>query len=125
VNASLDVFLESTMVGKRKQVKQRQSSRKVTVIGMAAARRNPVLGQKGGRGLVGLLLRRDNLPKPLAPEREKTPAGGDGDFRMYPHVYNVLAPKGRHLQVGSRTANRSKEVLNPLRLSSPVLEKSE
>src|SRR5262249_56753961 len=37
-------------------------------------------------------------PKPLAPEREKLwqEAIGNPDFKMYPHVYNVLALKGQH-----------------------------
>jgi len=37
-------------------------------------------------------------PKPLAPEREKLwqEAIANPDFKMYPHVYNVLALKGQH-----------------------------
>ena len=37
-------------------------------------------------------------PKPLPPEREKLwqEAIANPDFRMYPHVYNVLALKGQH-----------------------------
>ena len=37
-------------------------------------------------------------PKPLAPEREKLwrEAMANPDYRMYPHVYNVVAQKGEH-----------------------------
>src|SRR6266446_585584 len=37
-------------------------------------------------------------PKPLPPEREKLwqEAIANPDFKMYPHVYNVLALKGQH-----------------------------
>ena len=37
-------------------------------------------------------------PKPLPPEREKlwAQAMANPDFKMYPHVYNVLALKGQH-----------------------------
>src|SRR5215468_10469917 len=37
-------------------------------------------------------------PKPLSPEREKLwqQAMANRDFKMYPHVYNVLALKGQH-----------------------------
>ena len=37
-------------------------------------------------------------PKPLPPEREKLwqEATANPDFKMYPHVYNVLALKGQH-----------------------------
>jgi len=40
-------------------------------------------------------------PKPLAPEREKLwqEAIANPDFKMYPHVYNVLALKGQHFPV--------------------------
>ena len=37
-------------------------------------------------------------PKPLPPEREKLwqEAMANPDYRMYPHVYNVLTQKGQH-----------------------------
>jgi uncharacterized protein len=40
-------------------------------------------------------------PKPLPPEREKLwqEAIANPDFKMYPHVYNVLALKGQHFPV--------------------------
>ena len=40
-------------------------------------------------------------PKPLPPEREKLwqEAMNNADYKMYPHVYNVVAQKGQHMPV--------------------------
>jgi hypothetical protein len=118
LDVSLDVLLESTLVGKRKQVKQGQASGKTARARMAAARRGGIVdaGLSDCGPAVILCYRQTHI--------EATMTATTSAFQLSLNGHRApVAYDRRETRFGA--AERSKEILNPMPLSFSPLENAE